>query len=153
MCNGDYKSYTFLEVSFFQFTPTSTWLSPLCSHCIYFNKCFSQLLCSPLTIPSLSSPSLYYSQFFHFIVFSLSQSHNTSFCKTLFSSYLIFFFFSPASIPSLLFFSLLVLACFKPNRKKKKNCHGRVCNCVHDRTAHPCVSNLGAPTHRITMVW
>ena len=66
------------------------------------------MLCSPLIIPSLSSSSSYYSQFFHFFVFSLSQSHNTSLCKTLFSSYSIFFLFSNInSITSFLFSSCI----------------------------------------------
>ena len=50
MCNGDYKSYTFLEVSFFQFTPTSTWLSFLESFGLILLN--SKFICVTGTVPT-----------------------------------------------------------------------------------------------------
>ena len=50
MCNGDYKSYTFLEVSFFQFTPTSTWLSLLESFGLILLN--SKFICVIGTVPT-----------------------------------------------------------------------------------------------------
>ena len=50
MCNGDYKSYTFLEVSFFQFTPTSTWLFLLESFGLILLN--SKFICVIGTVPT-----------------------------------------------------------------------------------------------------
>ena len=156
MCNGVYKS-TPSEKFHFSNSP----LPPLDSLFyvaivyilinVFLNCCalLSQFLLSLLLLRIIlnSFTSLYF------------LSHRVTVLPSvkLFSLLIRFFFsFSLASIPSLLFFSLLVLACFKPNwkaKKKKKNCHGCVCSCVHSRTARPCVSDLGAPTHRITTVW